>query len=86
MTTNTPERLLCRKEAATFLRDHGYPVAVASLNKWACVGGGPRFRKFGRRPLYSPADLLAWAEARTSPPLHSTSDENITAQSEKQRS
>jgi hypothetical protein len=77
MTTTVSDRLLNRHEAATFLCERGYRVAVASLNKWACVGGGPRFRRFGRRPLYAPTDLLASAEARTSLPVRSTSEADV---------
>ena len=36
-------------------------VGGTTLAKLACVGGGPCFRKAGRWPLYSPADLDAWA-------------------------
>ena len=74
MTIAAFERLLCRREAAAFLCDRGYRVAVATLNKWATIGGGPKFRKFGRRPLYAPSDLLAWAEERTTAPVRSTSE------------
>ena len=66
--------LLRRIPAATFLRERGYPTTSATLAKLACIGGGPRFRSFGRIPLYSEDDLLAWAEARTSPLRRSTSD------------
>jgi hypothetical protein len=37
------------------------------------VGGGPRFRKFGRRVVYALDDLVSWAEARG---CDSTSDAN----------
>jgi hypothetical protein len=79
MNTPVSDRLLSRKEAAAFLCEHGYRVAVASLNKWASVGGGPKFRKFGRRPLYAPSDLLAWAEGRTTVPVSSTSEGDLIA-------
>ena len=68
------ERLLNRKEASAFLSERGYKVAVATLNKLACVGGGPPFRKFGRRPLYRPTDLIAWVAARTTTLVRSTSE------------
>ena len=74
MPSNNDERLLNRQEAAAFLGERGYRVAVASLNKWASIGGGPRFRKFSRRPLYAPSDLIAWAEARTSPLVGSVTE------------
>jgi hypothetical protein len=40
MDTGNDKRLLNRQEASTFLGEHGYRVAVASLNKWASVGAG----------------------------------------------
>jgi hypothetical protein len=61
-------RRLDRKEAAQFLTSRGSRMAPATL------GGGPAFRSFGRKPLYLAADLLRWAEARTTPPRHSTSE------------
>ena len=68
------ERRLDRKEAAKFLTDQGYKTAPATLAKLACIGGGPIFKSFGRRPLYSETDLLNWAQARTTGPRRSTSD------------
>jgi hypothetical protein len=29
------------------------------------LGGGPRFRKFGRRVMYAVTDLEVWADARS---------------------
>jgi hypothetical protein len=65
---------LDRKEAARFLTQRGYRTAPATLAKLACIGGGPTFRSFGRRPLYDEADLMAWAESKTTGPRRSTSD------------
>jgi hypothetical protein len=81
MITSDIERFLNRREASAFLKQRGYTVAVATLNKLASTGGGPAFRRFGRRPLYTPADLIAWAEARTSPPVRSVTEaEMISSQ------
>ena len=68
------ERRLTRAEAATFLSERGFRVAYATLNKYASVGGGPLYESFGRRPLYRPADLLAWVASRSSGPRRSTSE------------
>ncbi len=57
-------KYLSRKEAAAFLSQEGFPTAMATLEKLASIGGGPAFRKFGRRVIYDPTDLLAWAEGR----------------------
>src|SRR5262249_10335514 len=62
------------RQAAEFLTDLGYRTAPATLNKLRCVGGGPDFECFGRRPLYSEAALLNWAEARCTGPRRSTSE------------
>ncbi len=74
MYTET-ERRLTRSEAAAFLTERGYRVAYATLNKYASVGGGPVFESFGRRPLYKPADLLAWVASKTTPPRRHTSEQ-----------
>jgi len=68
------EQRLDRRQAAAFLTDRGYRTAPATLAKLASIGGGPTFQSLGRKPLYREADLLAWAEARTTGPRRSTSD------------
>jgi hypothetical protein len=68
------ERRLDRKEAAQLLTARGYKTAPATLAKLACIGGGPAFESWGRRPLYRETELLAWAKARSTGPRRSTSD------------
>ncbi|MDH1180080.1 helix-turn-helix domain-containing protein [Achromobacter mucicolens] len=53
----TPARYLTNSEAAALLR-----LSPRTLEKLRVLGGGPRFRKFGRRVLYAIADLEAWAD------------------------
>lgn len=65
---------LTRNEAACFLTRQGYPTAKGTLQKLACVGGGPIYRKFGNRALYTREDLLAWAESRLTAPIRNTSE------------
>jgi len=72
-------RLLMRREAADYLTSLGYRIAANTLAKLASIGGGPPFRSFGRRPLYHPADLAAWAQARCTGPRRSTSDKGSRA-------
>ncbi|MED5500652.1 MAG: helix-turn-helix domain-containing protein [Pseudomonadota bacterium] len=55
-----PQRYLTNDEAADYLR-----LSPRTLEKQRVVGGGPRFRKFGRRVMYAVADLDAWADARS---------------------
>lgn len=51
------QRYLTNDEAASYLR-----LSPRTLEKQRVIGGGPRFRKFGRRVMYAIADLDAWAD------------------------
>ncbi|HCF5866358.1 helix-turn-helix domain-containing protein [Pseudomonas aeruginosa] len=55
-----PQRYLTNDEAADYLR-----LSPRTLEKQRVIGGGPKFRKFGRRVMYAVADLDAWADARS---------------------
>jgi len=70
----SPDTRLRRKEAALALTEHGYPTAEATLATKAVRGGGPPYQLYGRVPLYTWADTLAWAEGRLSAPRCSTSE------------
>jgi hypothetical protein len=74
MIPNDPDALLTRKNGAAALTEAGYPVAEDTLASKATRGGGPPYRKFGKRVLYRWGDLLAWAQSRLGPVLHSTSE------------
>ncbi len=65
-TTTQPQRYLTNDEAAEYLR-----LSPRTLEKQRVIGGGPRFRKFGRRVMYAVADLDAWAADRS---FETTSD------------
>jgi len=69
--TTQPARYLTNNEAAEFLR-----LSPRTLEKQRVIGGGPRFRKFGRRVMYAIVDLEAWADARS---FEMTSDPEYTA-------
>lgn len=60
------QRYLTNDEAAEYLR-----LSPRTLEKQRVIGGGPRFRKFGRRVMYAVADLDAWAADRS---FETTSD------------
>jgi helix-turn-helix protein len=50
---------------------HRLNLSPRTLEKYRTIGGGPTFRKLGRRVMYKPADLDAWTDARS---CESTSD------------
>ena len=66
ITRDTP--YLTNDEAAEFLK-----LSPRTLEKQRVIGGGPRFRKFGRRVVYAIADLESWSASRT---CETTSDPN----------
>jgi hypothetical protein len=68
-------RLLTREEAAEYLSNViGLPTSPLTLAKWATVGGGPPYRKAGRRVLYERADLWDWAQEKLGHKRRSSSD------------
>jgi hypothetical protein len=65
---------LSREEAAQYLTERGLKTAKGTLQKWVTTGGGPAYRRFGKRTVYTTADIDAWAERKLSAPrLSSTS-------------
>jgi hypothetical protein len=70
-----PERLLRRSKAAQYITDtYGIPCSPKTLAKYACVGGGPPFRRAGRFPLYPVSGLDGWAKSKIGPLVRSTSE------------
>jgi hypothetical protein len=67
-TTTRALRYVTNEEAAMFLK-----LSPRTLDKFRVLGGGPRFRKFGRRVIYALDDLETWANSRI---CESTSDDN----------
>jgi hypothetical protein len=65
-TPAQPQRYLTNDEAAEYLR-----LSPRTLEKQRVIGGGPKFRKFGRRVMYAVADLDVWADQRS---FEATSD------------
>jgi hypothetical protein len=65
---------LTRQQLSARLTAAGYPTAVSTLATLATRGGGPAFQKYGSRPLYLWGPSLAWAKARLSKPVRSTSE------------
>ncbi|WP_235219017.1 helix-turn-helix transcriptional regulator [Sphingobium sp. C100] len=55
----TAPHYLDNAEAAAFLK-----LSPRTLEKQRVRGGGPAFRKFGRRVVYALSDLQSWADQR----------------------
>jgi hypothetical protein len=53
-------RLLHTREAGVFLG-----LSPRTLEKFRVTGGGPAYRKLGRRVVYAPDDLQRWADQGT---------------------
>lgn len=76
---------LTPEEASDFLERRGLPVAASTLRKLRCVGGGPKFVKFGRFPRYTAPWLLEFAQGKLSQPMRSTSDNAPKQEAERRR-
>ncbi len=66
--------LLRREDCAKALTRAGYRTSPKTLASMATRGGGPPYHKFGRTVLYRWSEVLAWAEARLSPAMTSSSE------------
>jgi hypothetical protein len=62
------ERYLDRTEAAEYLRGRGLQVSPTTLQKWASIGGGPLYFRWGHRAVYLRSDLDGWAAEKLSQP------------------
>lgn len=63
-----------RSKAGEYLQEkYGFGTA-GTLAKLAVVGGGPRFCKIGKFPVYTAEDLDAWVQSKISKPVSSTSE------------
>jgi hypothetical protein len=61
-------------EASKILCSLGLPTAPSTLTKLRCMGGGPRFQKFGRKPVYTWKALQDWVANKLSAEVASTSE------------
>lgn len=68
------DHFLDRVDAAAFLTARGLRTSPRTLAKFACIGGGPTYQRFGRAAVYKRDDLIAWAESRLSAPIAHTSE------------
>jgi hypothetical protein len=64
-----------RHDAAEYLtKEKGCPHAAGTLAKLATFGGGPQFYKSGKYAIYPQSALDAYAEARRTKLVRSTSE------------
>lgn len=67
------EKFLDRSEAAEYVTERGLKTSRNTLQKYATVGGGPTYRRFGKRAVYTATDLDAWIASKLSAPRCSSS-------------
>jgi hypothetical protein len=67
-------RRFVRESAAKFLTEQGLPTSPATLATLASRGGGPSYAVYGRRAIYSEADLIDWAIKRLGKPAATFSE------------
>lgn len=67
------EQRVLTVDAAAILTEAGLPIRPQTLTKLRCVGGGPEFQTFGRRPVYTLMALRTFAKCRLGDPVRNTS-------------
>jgi hypothetical protein len=74
MTIHDRPRLR-RKDVPAYLAEkHGIDIAYATLEKLACIGGGPAMQYVGRIPVYPKTELDRWAENKLGKVVANTAD------------
>jgi hypothetical protein len=63
-TSDGDSAYLSTDEAAKFLCSLGLRTAKSTLNTLRSLGGGPKFRKHGRRPVYTRRSLQEFANTK----------------------
>lgn len=72
LLTNT-NVYLDRAQASEYITRKGLPLAKSTLQKFATLGGGPVYRRFGRKAVYLAEDLDTWVAKKLTAPRQSTS-------------
>jgi hypothetical protein len=72
--TIQPGSFVPTSAAASMLASYGLPISVSRLNVLRSIGGGPKFHRFGRRVVYTEADLKAWVVGKSAHKFNSTSE------------
>lgn len=67
-----PDHYLDRPGAADYLTSRGLRISKTTLQKFATIGGGPPYQRFGHRCVYTIPALDAWAQGKLSTPRGST--------------
>jgi hypothetical protein len=65
---------LDQNQASVYLGEKGLKIAPKTLGKLRVTGGGPAYRKFGRKPIYDPLDLELWVNQKLWARRRSTSE------------
>lgn len=68
------KQYLERAEAAEYLTARGLRISKTTLQKFATIGGGPAYQRFGNKSVYTRPVLDDWAEKKLSAPKRSTSE------------
>lgn len=58
-----------RKLARAYLLEQGVTIGATTLAQLALTGEGPRFRYWGRRPVYTEDDLDDWIQQKLGQPV-----------------
>jgi len=69
---NDNDKPMTPREASEYLARAGFPLQESTLCKLRCVGGGPKYLKYGSRVRYRPSFLDNWTQSRTRELAHTS--------------
>lgn len=72
-----PDTRLTRQQLAEALSEQGFPTKPSTLATKASRGGGPPYKLYGKRPIYTWETSLDWAKSRLSPPRANSSEHGV---------
>ncbi len=64
------QKYMSREKVAEYVTSFGLPLTKGTLQKWATVGGGPPYKRFGRSTVYLKEDVDAWIKRKLNQPAN----------------
>lgn len=71
------KKYLNRAETVQFLITLGLPLSIATLQKYATIGGGPRYSIFGGRAVYRVDHLEEWIDRTLGESCETTTERDV---------
>ncbi len=81
----SPETRFTTPQLAVALTELGLPTGKKTLDRKACVGGGPPYQIYERRRIYLWADVVVWILAELGPAASNASEHRFSRRAQRAR-